>query len=481
MIEKSVPLVIDLDGTLIKNDTVIESIIKSINSNILNIIKIFLFYFNKKKLKIFLEKFSLSISEIKFNNNIIQLIDSNYKKKKMILCTGASSTQSKIIYDHLDKFDSYFSSTKDLNLVGKNKMNFLLDIYGNNNFDYVGNSFTDIYIWRKSRKIYYAGTSILLLTLLKFLFNKEKIIVVSNLKSKKFFFYNFLKLVRLRSWSKNLLIFFPIFLSNQINLINIQKCLVGFFIFSLVCSITYIINDLLDLHSDRKKELTKHRPFASFALDISFCKFILPLLLFSIATLILIFNISYNTLYILLLYFVLTIFYSLILKKIYLIDIFILSVFFSLRIYFGSNLSDIILSVNLVFFSIPFFIFLAAIKRIIEINNFNHSNKNQVNKLYGRPYTTKDKILLTYLSLISFLLSQYFIFRFMFSDSIFLFYNYQIIPYLLILTFLFWSIRIFILAIQNKINTDPVTFATKDKLSIISGIIMFLLFIINFI
>ena len=80
---------------------------------------------------------------------------------------------------------------------------------------------------------------------------------------------NYIKLIRVKHWLKNGLIFVPLFFSK--NLLNYEKiilCIIGFFVFSFISSVVYIINDINDVENDKKHEIKKKRPIASGLISI---------------------------------------------------------------------------------------------------------------------------------------------------------------------------------------------------------------------
>ena len=86
------------------------------------------------------------------------MLNERKKRNKLILCSGAHKDQVKLIFNYFNFFDDYYGSSEDINLVGKNKSNFLVENYGKNNFDYIGNSFIDLDVWKESRNIYLGKT-----------------------------------------------------------------------------------------------------------------------------------------------------------------------------------------------------------------------------------------------------------------------------------------------------------------------------------
>ena len=73
----------------------------------------------------------------------------------------------------------------------------------------------------------------------------------------------YLKLIRIKHWIKNILIFIPLLCSGLINYNNVIDCIIGFFAFSFASSFIYIINDIKDIEKDKLHPTKKNRPLAS--------------------------------------------------------------------------------------------------------------------------------------------------------------------------------------------------------------------------
>ena len=122
---------------------------------------------------------------------------------------------------------------------------------------------------------------------------------------------NYLKLIRVKHWIKNLLIFLPLLFSREINSVNILLTILGFFSFSFASSVVYIINDIKDVEKDKIHPVKKNRPIASGVISINNALLILLILL--IVSFVILFYLSlYNyfiSIYIII-YIVLNILYS---------------------------------------------------------------------------------------------------------------------------------------------------------------------------
>lgn len=172
----------------------------------------------------------------------------------------------------------------------------------------------------------------------------------------------YIQLFRVHHWVKNLFIFIPVFFAGQIDHIQVFIDLsIGFLSFSLLASSVYIFNDLNDIQEDRMHPSKKFRPIASGAIAKKSAIF------FSVASLILglflatFLGIEFGLL--VLTYLVLNVFYTLILKKIPIIDMVIISMGFLLRIYGGGYIGEVEVSKWLVLMTFFLSMILALAKR----------------------------------------------------------------------------------------------------------------------
>ena len=153
---------------------------------------------------------------------------------------------------------------------------------------------------------------------------------------------NYLKLLRVKHYIKNLLVFFPLVFSKNITSTNILLVILGFIAFSFSSSAIYIINDIMDIEKDKNHPTKKNRPIASGIISIKKALIIAIILLFIIIgiTIYLSFNNHYISLY-LIVYIIINIAYSLGLKNKPLIDIAILASGFLIRVLYGGALINI--------------------------------------------------------------------------------------------------------------------------------------------
>jgi len=174
--EKNIPLVVDMDGTFIKKDLLFEGFKSIVKKNFLYIFlcciwilkgKVYL----KKKL---LKKIHIEPAKMLVNKEVLHFIIQEKKEgRKIILATASLQSNAEEISKEYPFFDKTYGTNNETNLKGKNKLNLLLKLYGFKKFDYVGNSFSDLVIFKSCRYAYLVNASKLL---------KKKAFKIANVK-----------------------------------------------------------------------------------------------------------------------------------------------------------------------------------------------------------------------------------------------------------------------------------------------------------
>lgn len=278
---------------------------------------------------------------------------------------------------------------------------------------------------------------------------------------------NYLKLIRVKHWIKNLLIFIPLVCSRHLNIDNVLLCIEGFFSYCFASSFIYIINDIKDIEKDRLHPRKKDRPLPSGKIKKSTAIFIAVLMLIlSITINTLINNNFLNTsLYFLLGYIIINICYSLGLKNVAIIDIVILAAGFLIRVYYGASIIEVDVSSWLFLTIMSSSLFLGLGKRKKELINNKESRK--VLQEYNETFLDKFQYLSLCLTIVFYSLWTI-------EQSIK--YLYLTIP-LFIIIFMKYSLNI-----EKNDEGDPTTILYQDKLLMglcfIYGIIMLFLLVV---
>ena len=275
----------------------------------------------------------------------------------------------------------------------------------------------------------------------------------------------FLKAIRIHQWVKNLLLFVPLVLAHHLSdRASLLKTAIGFLSFSLCASSVYILNDIVDLKVDRDHPTKRNRPFAAGQLEISHGLFLVPLLLlpgFGIAAFL-----SLRFLAVLTLYYFLTLGYSLYLKRVALLDVSVLALLYTIRLFAGSALAEVVISQWLLAFSMFLFFSLAMVKRSSELYNATQRNLAQP---AGRGYVVTDREQLATLGTASGYCAVLVFTLYINSSAVSSLYTHPTRLWLVCPLVFYWISRIWLLAHRGEVNEDPIVFAMKDKLSYVIG------------
>lgn len=276
-----------------------------------------------------------------------------------------------------------------------------------------------------------------------------------------------LRLMRPHQWLKNLLLFVPMIAAHELTMQAARQALLAFAAFCLIASSTYILNDLIDLSSDRVHPRKCNRPLASGAVSLLHGTLMMPAL--ALGGVVLALLSGPKLLGMLALYFLCTTVYSFKLKRIVVIDICMLSVLYTLRILAGSIAVEVACSVWLLAFSIFFFFSLAAVKRQAELVDGIASG---LISLHGRGYRASDLPVVGNIVTASGMVSVMVLAFYTNSEPVMQLYERPEMLWGICLVLLFWNSRVAILTQRGEMHDDPLVFAARDGVSQMCGLII---------
>lgn len=465
------PLVVDLDGSLLLTDILYESF--------LNVLPLG-FYANfvaaravangKAAVKHVLAHSSeLDYATLPYNPCVIDLIETaRARGSKVYLATAANAKHAKAIADHLGMFDGWFASDARTNLSGSLKAEILTAAFGKNGFDYIGNGPSDLPVWEIADKAYGVGLSKSVKDQLVALKPNYVALDYRNARGRTWF-----KALRVHQYVKNLLIFVPLLTSHQFTLTNIITDVLAFLAFCACASAVYILNDLLDLRSDRAHATKRARPFASGLLQPQTGLLMAPAcFLFS---LMLATTISFEFIGVLIGYFVLTSAYSIYFKRKMLVDVVVLAMLYTTRIFAGGVAAEIQISQWLFIFSTFVFTSLALIKRYVELatrldrglpdgsdRDYRVGDLNIVAALVAAAGMNAVTIFALYVT----------------SSDVQRLYRHPQALWLICPILLYWIGRALMMAHRRLMDDDPIVFALRDRISAIAIALMIAVVII---
>lgn len=461
-------LIVDLDGTLVKTDLLVEMFWLALGNNFFS--GLFSLFTLRKGRAAFKRKLVnetiFDVTTLPYNQNVIDYIEEwRSCGHKTMLVTASDQLIADKIGQHVQLFDEIHGSDGQVNLKGEKKAQFLIEKIGNQNFAYMGDSKADFAVWEHANKIITVNVSSNIKRKIDKKFKKVEHLGSSQSKLK-----NLVKLIRPHQWVKNLLVFIPMLAGHQFTENSIFESFLAFIAFSMIASGNYIINDLFDIQNDRQNPEKRKRSIASGNILVVramlICFFLLTVGL-TIAGLI-----NTNFLLLSILYIISTISYSIYLKRLIIVDICFLAIFYTLRLFAGSEASQVPMSFWLAAFSTFFFFSLASIKRL---NELVESTSRGVLKIKGRGYHLGDLPIISQIATASGLTSVLVMALYLNSDEVTALYKFPQALWGICLVLLFWINRFIILANRGKITGDPIVFAIKDRISYYSGFIILLL------
>lgn len=459
------PLVVDLDGTLIKTDLLLESFMLLIRSNPFNAIYAILWLLGgKANLKAQIaRRVDIPVRYLPYNDEVIQYVRQQREEgREVILATASHSRYAQSISQHTGLFDDVLASDDKVNLSGARKRAALTERYGEGNYVYAGNANVDLKVWQHSDSAVVVGSDGLAKKA-EALCGLERHIAVAMPSAKVV-----IKALRVHQWVKNALIFIPLLTAHQFQ--NVQMLitsLLAFVAFSLCASSVYFLNDLLDLNDDRQHATKKNRPFAAGTLSLLAGIAGAPLLLLAAIGICLFLPVEFQI--VLAVYYVLTLAYSFKLKRLVMVDVVALASLYTIRIVAGAAAISVALSFWLLSFSIFVFLSLAIIKRYTELMKLRTKSAT---KALGRGYQVEDLELLSSLGGSSGYISVLVLALYINSPEVKGMYGDPSLMWPACLVMLYWVSHIWIIAHRGGMDDDPIVFALKDKASIICGVLI---------
>jgi 4-hydroxybenzoate polyprenyltransferase len=460
------PLCVDLDGTLVKSDTLVDSLLALLRADPARAFKLpGQVLHGKAAFKAFVtQSVSLDVVHLPYNQALLRFLHEEHARgRDLYLATGANVHLARRVADHLGIFTDVLGSDSATNLTGSNKLEGLRMRLGSAAFDYIGNDTPDLPLLIESTAPMVSNPGLRLRMRLR----SSGIRPAHTFLERESPLSALLKALRLHQWAKNLLIFIPLLCSHALTEGKLLAALAGFCCFSLTASSAYIVNDLLDIEADRRHPRKRLRPFA--AADLSAFTGISIAAIFMLVGLTGGYLLPGRFFNWLLIYLITTLAYSWYLKRIALVDVLALSCLYILRLLAGSAVTQTPISHWLAGFSMFLFLSLAIVKRFAELENLRVNNAVPRN---GRGYLLTDLDQLRSFGTAS-AYAAVVVFAIYISgpDVVKLYYKSPLL-WLTVPLMILWLNRVWLLASRGKLDEDPVAFALTDPMSQVIGIMV---------
>ena len=455
--ESSVPLCVDLDGTLVTSDTLLESLLTLARQDpwALLYLPIWMLGGRASFKQRVAEHVTPAAFRLPFRSDLIEHLEQQRRAgRTLILVTAANESTARCVAAYLGLFDRVMASDAQRNLKGAGKAAALVAEFGERGFDYAGDSRADLDVWSSARRALVVGSPAFAERVAA-LAPVEKVFERSAAS-----LTDWANALRVYQWVKNLLLFVPLIAAHKANDVElVLHGLVAFLAFSLCASSVYLINDLFDLDADRAHPWKSSRAFAAGRLSISRGIAAVPILLvpaFAIAA-----RLPFAFMAILALYFAAALLYSLRLKRSAVLDVLVLAGLYTLRLLAGAAAVSVPASFWLLAFSMFLFLSLALVKRVGELGNLPADGSAA-----GRGYRRDDLPVLLALGTASGYTAVMVFALYINSSTSELLYRHPRALWLLCPLLLFWVSRVWLVTHRGEMHDDPIVFAFRDPVSL---------------
>jgi 4-hydroxybenzoate polyprenyltransferase len=480
----SEPLCVDLDGTLVKSDTLVDTVVVLARQSPRTVLQFPQWIAEgkasfKRKVSSLAE---LDVVHLPYNQPLLEYLRQQHAEgREIYLTTGADTLLAERVAAHLGIFTGVLASDGSVNLTGHNKLAAFQQRFPAG-FCYIGNARPDVPLLTHCVHPMVANPHHSLLAGLR----SAKIVPVRSFQDSASPLKAWIKAIRLHQWAKNVLIFLPLLLAHVYAAGPMAATFLAFLSFGLAASATYILNDLLDLEADRHHPRKRRRPFASGDLSpIAGVATILVFFVVSLAIALLLPRVLFGLTpgfprngqgefwEWLVVYTITTTAYSLRLKRMVLVDVIVLSGLYTIRILAGSAASGVPVSPWLAAFSIFFFLSLAFVKRFSELESrrLHHSDAASI-AIKGRGYRISDLEQMRSFGTATGCASVVIFALYVQNEVAKSLYAHYTRLWLLFPVLLLWLFRLWFLASRGELHDDPVVYAITDKRSLLLGAVV---------
>ncbi|MGH1331458.1 MAG: UbiA family prenyltransferase [Paracoccaceae bacterium] len=447
------PLVLDADGTFLRTDMLLETFWAGLGKDPIRVIRTsFANLRNRAKLKAELAEIAdIRADLLPVNEAVAELARESVAAGREVIIASASDIS---LVEPLAKAhglsDRVFASENGVNLKGEAKAQALVNTFGEAGFDYAGNEPADRAIWDHAENALIVGD-----------LPREEAALAKAGKSVSTLpggwkMRDLIRAMRPHQWVKNILLLLPMIAAHDFTLSTLFLVIAGMAAFSFAASSIYIVNDLLDLEADRLHKTKCKRPFASGEVPILVGMFAckgLGILALGIGYLL-----GPAFFGVVALYMLLSLSYSLRLKRMRWIDIACLAGLYTLRVVAGAAASQVDVSGYLLVFIYPIFLTLGCVKRLTELSLATNDDR-----LPGRGYGRKDRGDLLNVAALGMFATLLIFFMYSFTENALKLYPSQWLLWAALIPMAAWLYRMMRLGYFGKQDYDPIVFAMRDK------------------
>jgi len=459
-----IPLVVDLDGTLVSTDVAVESCFVLAKKKPLELLRLPLYLANRARFKQRLAREAMpDVQTLPYHSEFLAFLrEEKQLGRKLVLATAADERVAREVAKQLGLFDEVFASDGGVNLKGDSKRDRLVKEFGFKGFDYAGNGSQDLSVWKAADKAFLVCSTADPWFLRRRTAEFNRVFASRAVGGWKPYF----QATRPLHWFKNVLVFLPLFTAHRLyEPAMIKQALLAFVTLCLCASSIYLLNDLIDLEEDRRHPQKKLRMLASGQLPVTHAAIMAPtLMLIGLSV-----GLTQPPLFLqtIVSYCLLMLAYCLKLRSLPYWDAGALATGYSLRVAAGAAAMRLAISPLLLSLIFLLFFGLSLLKRYAEL--ISHRLFTEADGRV-RGFVIKDSKLIA----VSGCLSSYlaiFGLGFYLADHPDPHDGYALV-WIFYLLLVVWITRMWMAAHSGVIKGDPVSFAISDKFSLVVGVLM---------
>lgn len=467
------PLVIDLDGTLVATDTLHELLLELVGRGPGKLPRVAgASLRGKAALKAAVGRsVSLDPAALPYRQGVLDLIrQAKDAGRPVVLASASDTTTVHAVAEHLAVFDAVIASDGVMNAKGANKLEairaLLVERGWGQAFDYAGDDRADLPIWAQCETAYIVGAKRSLAD--RAASQGDKHVIDERTGS---FVPALVRACRPHQWCKNLLLALPMFTGQRLDdAATWGRFALAFVAFGLCASAVYLVNDLLDLRSDRLHPTKRRRPMAAGELPVAIGLIAAPLLV-AVAIAGSAWLLPEAFVWALVIYTAVAWLYSFAIKNKAILDVVWLGGLYTLRVIAGGLATLTPVSEWLLGLSLFIFMSIALAKRYAELRVMESEGKSGA---AGRNYAVDDQSMLSVLGVSSGMLSVLVLALYINSDKVIRMYEHPQMLWIVCPVMLYWIGRLWLRAHRRLMRDDPLLFALTDRVSYIVAMIVIL-------
>lgn len=459
--QASRPLCVDLDGTLLRTDSLEESAVAAVAADPLTLLRIPAWLAAGKAVlkRELAARWRFDPATLPYSAAVLgRLRAERAAGRRLVLCTAADRRIAEAIAAHLGLFDEVIASDGAHNLRGAAKAAALVDRFGPHGFDYMGNDATDHPVWEAAATALVANAAPPVRRAAEARHRVGAVLGDPPRREGR----ALLRAMRPYQWVKNLLCLVPPVAAGAWASGPSWAGTLGILAaFCATASAIYLLNDLSDLAADRAHARKSRRPFASGALSIRTGLLAAGALLalgVGLAA-------AAGALLPVAIYLALSLGYNAGLKEQPLVDVFLLAALYTIRLFAGGEASGHPVSLWLLGFASFLFLSLAFVKRLSELQRFAETGAEAWQRLGRRGYQVSDVALLQGFGVAASFASAIVLALYVQSEAVAAQYPNPGALWAAVPLLLFWQCRLWLSTARGYMHDDPIVYAARDRVS----------------